>query len=76
MTYIETPDQATWNRICALAERGPKPSDDLAEIDAWLTEVEAITNQARELIRPRSTTPAKAKMTRWVKPAPKRQAKS
>jgi hypothetical protein len=37
-----------------------------------LCAAEQAVNDAKELFRPRATTPAKARMIRWVKPAAKR----
>jgi hypothetical protein len=43
---------------------------DTAAAEAFIAECERLTNAAKELLRPRAVSPARAKMIRWVKPQP------
>jgi hypothetical protein len=69
--HTMTPNTADWERLCDLAANGPQPGEFEAAA-AFIAECERLTDAARELIAPspHATSPAKARMTRWVKPQP------
>jgi hypothetical protein len=64
MTYVETLDPTTWDRICTLAEHGPQPGQSYAELEELLTKAEEVTNRARALVQPRAVSPSKARIFR------------
>lgn len=61
MTYLDT---AWWHRLEQLATVGPEPGE-YAEADKFLADAEAMVNAARELIKPRAVSPAKARLQRF-----------
>ena len=59
------PDTASWwKRLSDLAANGPAPGDN-AEVEEFITDVERLTNAARELLRPRAVSPCRARLMRY-----------
>jgi hypothetical protein len=66
-THTVNRDTDTSDRLREQADNGPKAGEYEAA-EAFIAECKRLTALARNHIRPRATTPAKAQMIQWIKP--------